>query len=61
MFPVFDLRPSIATPRDRCGELLQAGVPYFEGYHVKSAQRRHTASHLPPPKPLYLGSAHRLC
>jgi hypothetical protein len=49
--------PFIVTPRDRRGELLQAGVAYLERHPVK--KRRRTAAHLPPPI-LYFGSAHRL-
>jgi len=60
MFPILTYVPFIATSRDRRGELLQAVVTYLERYPVKSAQRRRTAAHLPPPDPLYSGSAHGL-
>ena len=57
LFPLLTDIPFIVTPRDRRGELLQAGVPYLERHPVK--KRRRTAAHLPPPI-LYFGSAQRL-
>ena len=57
MFLFLTYFPFIVTPRDRRGELLQAGIPYLERDLIKSAQRRRIAAHLPPPNPLYLRSA----
>ena len=55
--PLLTHIPFIAPPRDRRGELLQAGVPHLERLFVK--KRRRTPAHLPPPI-LYLDSSHGL-